>query len=320
MSNSVLVSIVVPFYNEGEGVDLFHQRVSSVLAQASWVDVEFVFVDDGSRDDTLIRLRNLVALDHRVRVVELSRNFGKEAAMTAGIDDAKGDAVILIDADLQDPPELMIDMIKEWQKGVDVVLAQRADRSVDSFFKRTSSKWFYRLHNRVSSTPIPENVGDFRLMDRCVVDALKKLPEQQRFMKGLFAWVGFKSKILPYVREPRQQGASKFSGWRLWNFALDGITGFSTIPLRVWTYVGGVIATVSLMYAIFVLVRTLILGIDIPGYASILISILFLGGIQLLSVGVLGEYIGRMYMESKRRPVYIVRKLHHAEKQEEAHD
>jgi hypothetical protein len=157
-------------------------------------------------------------------------------------------------------------------------------------------------------------------MDRCVVDALKKLPEQQRFMKGLFAWVGFKSKILPYVREPRQQGASKFSGWRLWNFALDGITGFSTIPLRVWTYVGGVIATVSLMYAIFVLVRTLILGIDIPGYASILISILFLGGIQLLSVGVLGEYIGRMYMESKRRPVYIVRKLHHAEKQEEAHD
>jgi glycosyltransferase involved in cell wall biosynthesis len=303
-----LVSIVVPFYNEGEGVESFFRALLPVLDGVPGVRFEVVCVDDGSRDDTLMKLVALVGRDARYHVIELSRNFGKEAALTAGIDSARGDAIIPIDADLQDPPELIPVLIAEWRKGAEVVLAQRTDRSADSFIKRRTAAWFYRFHNRMSSVKIPENVGDFRLIDRIVVDALKHLPERQRFMKGLFAWVGFKTASVGYTRHARVAGASKFSGWRLWNFALEGITSFSTAPLKIWTYVGSVGATLTFFYAAFIVLRTLIRGVDIPGYASLLVAVLFFGSLQLISVGVLGEYIGRIYLETKQRPSYLVRR------------
>ena len=303
-----LVSVVVPFYNEAGGVEPFYAELAAVLERLTAHRFEIVCVDDGSSDGTLEELVGLAGRDARVRVLELSRNFGKEAALTAGIDAARGDAVIALDADLQDPPELIARLLDGWSGGADVVVARRTDRSSDSFLKRTSAELFYRIHNRLSSVQIPGNVGDFRLLDRRVVEALKALPERQRFMKGLFAWIGFRTATVDYARGTRAAGASKFSGWRLWNFALEGITSFSTVPLRVWTYVGALGALATFLYALFIIARVLILGIDVPGYASLLVAILFLGSLQLLSVGVLGEYIGRVYLETKQRPVYVVRR------------
>lgn len=305
-----VVSIVAPFYNEGEAVRLFYEAVTAVMDAVAGVRFEVVCVDDGSRDDTLAHLVAATRLDPRFIVVELSRNFGKEAALTAGIDAASGAAVIPIDADLQDPPSLIPTMIDAWRQGAEVVLARRTDRNSDSFLKRKTAEAFYRFHNKLSSVQIPENVGDFRLMDRSAVDALKGLPERQRFMKGLFAWVGFKTVVVDYARQPRSAGKTKFSGWKLWNFALEGITSFSTAPLKVWTYLGLIGALASITYIAFIVTRTLIYGIDVPGYASVLVAILFFGSLQLISVGVLGEYIGRMYVESKQRPTYLVRKCH----------
>lgn len=307
------ISIVAPFYNEGDGVARFHAALSAIAAQLADFDFEFVCVDDGSRDQTLAELIALTGRDPRVLVIELSRNFGKEAAMTAGLDAATGDAVIPIDADLQDPPELIARMIGAWVDGTEVVLARRIDRSTDSFLKRKTAEVFYRVHNRLSTIRIPENVGDFRLLDRVVVDALKRLPEQHRFMKGPFAWVGFRTVTLDYVRQPRLTGETKFSGWRLWNFALEGITGFSAAPLKLWSYIGVLGALLTALYALFIVTRTLIYGIDIPGYASLLVAVLFFGSLQLISVGVLGEYIGRIYMETKHRPLYLVRRQHRGE-------
>jgi glycosyltransferase involved in cell wall biosynthesis len=223
---------------------------------------------------------------------------------------AKGDAVIPIDADLQDPPELIPQMIAAWKDGADVVLAKRINRDSDSYLKKQSAKLFYRFFNRLSPVQIPENVGDFRLMNRQSVDAVKALPEHQRFMKGLFSWVGFKTVTLEYTRAPRLAGKTKFSGWKLWNFALDGITSFSTIPLKIWTYMGLVGALLSILYGFFIISRTLIYGIEVPGYSSILVAILFFGSLQLISLGVLGEYLGRIYLESKQRPLYFIRRVH----------
>jgi glycosyltransferase involved in cell wall biosynthesis len=303
-----MISVVVPFYNEAAGVEAFYAELSPVLRTVEGHAFEIICVDDGSGDGTLARLLELVERDPRVRVLELSRNFGKEAALTAGIDAARGDAVIAIDADLQDPPELIARLIAEWRRGADVVLARRTDRSTDSFLKRKTAELFYRIHNRLSSVHIPENVGDFRLMDRMAVDALKTLPERQRFMKGLFAWIGVRTATVDYARAARARGASKFSGWRLWNLALEGVTSFSTVPLRIWTYIGALGAALTFLYAVFIILRVLILGIDVPGYASLLVAVLFIGSLQLLSVGLLGEYIGRVYLESKQRPVYVVRR------------
>ncbi|HEY8249550.1 MAG TPA: glycosyltransferase family 2 protein [Burkholderiales bacterium] len=303
-----LVSLVVPFHNEAGGVEAFHREVSTALNALPAYRFEIVCVDDGSSDATLQGLLQLVERDRRVRVLELSRNFGKEAALTAGLDAARGDAVVAMDADLQDPPQLIGRLIEEWSRGADVVLARRTDRSADSFLKRTSAGLFYRIHNRLSSVQIPDNVGDFRLIDRAAVEALKALPERQRFMKGLFAWIGFRTATVDYARRPRASGATKFSGWRLWNFALEGITSFSTAPLRVWTYVGALGALLTFLYALFIIARVLILGVDVPGYASLLVAVLFFGSLQLLSVGLLGEYIGRVYLETKQRPVYVVRR------------
>lgn len=311
MSQSKKISVVVPFYNEGVGVEHFYQEISAILNRLSQYQFELVCVDDGSSDNTLVQLIELSKKDARVQVIEFSRNFGKEAALTAGIDFASGDAVIPIDADLQDPPELIGKMIALWNEGAEVVLAKRVDRSSDSALKRITASTFYRVHNFLSSeAAIPENVGDFRLMDRVVIDALKRLPERQRFMKGLFAWVGFKTVTLEYSRSARVAGETKFSGWRLWNFALEGITSFSLIPLKIWTYLGIVGAFFAFFYAVYIIIRTLIFGVDLPGYASLLVVSLFFGSLQLISLGILGEYIGRIYFESKQRPLYIVRKEH----------
>jgi glycosyltransferase involved in cell wall biosynthesis len=311
MTQLMKISVVAPFFNEGDGVLHFHKEMCTVFATLSQYDFELVCVDDGSSDSTLSRLIEIANTDNRVKVIEFSRNFGKEAALTAGIDYAVGDAVIPIDSDLQDPPDLIGAMIELWRNGAEVVLAKRVDRSSDTALKRITASAFYRIHNLLSSEAlIPENVGDFRLMDRVVVDALKRLPERQRFMKGLFAWVGFKTVALDYVRSPRIAGETKFSGWRLWNFALEGITSFSLFPLKVWTYFGLFGAFCAFFYALYIIVRTLIFGVDLPGYASLLVVSLFFGSLQLISLGILGEYIGRIYFESKQRPLYIVRKSH----------
>ena len=304
-----LISIVVPFFNEGGAINHFYSGMSPILSINIGCNFEVICVDDGSTDSTLAELIELTKKDTRFRVLEFSRNFGKEAALSAGIDFANGDAVIPIDADLQDPPELIIKMVQLWKDGAEVVLAKRVDRSTDSFMKRKTASLFYKLHNKLStSMRIPENVGDFRLMDRVVVDALKQLPERQRFMKGLFAWVGFKSVTVEYSRSSRSAGETKFSGWRLWNFALEGITSFSLVPLKIWTYLGLFGAFLAFLYASFIIVRTLIFGIVLPGYASLLVVVLFFGSLQLISLGILGEYIGRIYFETKNRPLYIVRK------------
>ena len=307
MAQRPLVSIVTPFYNEGEGVKHFYHVLAQTMEELPNYDFELVCVDDGSRDNSLEQLIAISKADPRVTVLEFSRNFGKEPAMTAGIDAATGDCVIPMDADLQDPPALISEMLNKWQEGAEVVLAKRVDRSTDSYSKRTTALMFYRLHNALSHLQIPENVGDYRLMDRLVVDALKQLPERQRFMKGLFAWVGFKTATVEYARDARLVGDSKFSGWKLWNFAIEGITSFSLVPLKVWTYVGGIGALIAFLYGVFVIIKTLVLGIDVPGYASLLVVMLFIGSLQLICLGVLGEYIGRIYFESKQRPLYLIR-------------
>jgi glycosyltransferase involved in cell wall biosynthesis len=304
-----LVSIIVPFFNEAEAVSGFHAALAPALDGMPEQQWEIICVDDGSTDATLAALIALTA-DPRFKIIELSRNFGKEAALTAGLDAALGDAVIPMDADLQDPPALIPEMIAAWAAGAEVVLARRADRSSDGVMKRQSAAWFYRLHNRLSNTRIPENVGDFRLMDRVVVAALKQLPERQRFMKGLFAWVGFRTVTIDYVRAERRAGATKFSGFALWNFAMEGITSFSTAPLKIWTYLGAVGALLTFAYAIFIVLYTIIRGTGVPGYASLLVAVLFFGSVQLMSIGLLGEYIGRIYLETKQRPAYIIRKIH----------
>jgi polyisoprenyl-phosphate glycosyltransferase len=309
MHANPVVSLVVPFYNEGAAVEVFFETIGSTLASID-ATFEIICIDDGSKDDTLARLLAASRSDPRIKVIELSRNFGKEAALTAGLDAATGDALIPMDADLQDPPELIIKMIEKWRLGADVVLARRTDRHGDSIAKRGTANLFYKIHNRVSHVEIPSNVGDFRLMNRASVDALKRLPERQRFMKGMFAWIGFRTEFVDYIRPPRASGSSKFTGWKLWNFALEGFTSFSSAPLRIWTYIGSFSALLTLAYLIFIVTRTLIYGNDVPGYASLLASILFFGSLQLISVGILGEYIGRIYTESKQRPVYVVRQVY----------
>jgi len=303
----IKVSLVVPVYNESKTIDLFLNRVGLVYDNKSSVWLEIVFVNDGSTDGSLEILLESQQHDQRIRVIDLSRNFGKEAALTAGLQAARGRVVVPIDIDLQDPPELVLDMIAKWREGFDVVLGRRINRDTDTWAKRTSANWFYRIHNRMAETKIPENVGDFRLMDRSVVDALNDMPESRRFMKGLFAWVGFRTAFVDYNRSKRVAGLSKFNGWQLWNFALEGVTSFSTDPLRIWTYLGSTIALMSFLYGLFIILRVAIYGVDIPGYASIFVAITFLGGLQLIGIGIIGEYLGRTYLESKRRPVFLVR-------------
>ncbi len=307
------MSLVVPVYNEESALDPFLKEIDAVFSAHPEIVLEIIFVNDGSTDTTLERLLRLKESDSRISVIDLSRNFGKEAALTAGLDKADGDVVVPIDVDLQDPPNVIFEMLDKWRQGYDVVLGRRSDRSSDSRAKRWSALLFYRLHNLSADYPIPENVGDFRLMDKRVVAAIRLMHESRRFMKGLFAWVGFRATSVDYVRNPRAAGSGKFNGWKLWNFALEGITGFGTVPLRVWTYVGGSVALFSVCFAIYRIVKVMLYGIDVPGYASTITAICFLGGLQLMGIGILGEYLGRTYVETKRRPVYLVRETYSAE-------
>ena len=310
------VSVVIPCYNEEQALDALLERLAALARASGGYAFEIVCVNDGSTDATLEKL-----LQHRARlpglvVVDLSRNFGKEAALSAGIQVAKGDAVIPMDADLQDPPEVVPRMLALWEQGYEVVVAQRHDRRSDSMAKRMSARYFYRVHNAMSDIRIPEDAGDFRLMDRVVVDALNALPENRRFMKGLFAWVGFRTASVDYVRAARAVGGTRFTPWRLWNLALEGITSFSLLPLRIWTYVGATVALASMAWGTWIVVRTLLFGKDMPGYASIFVAITFIGGLQLIGIGIVGEYLGRTYMESKRRPPFVIRKVFGAEPRE----
>jgi polyisoprenyl-phosphate glycosyltransferase len=304
-SERVELSIVVPMYNEEEVVDLFFSRMEPLLASLG-VTYEIVCVNDGSRDGTMGKLIGHHERNPAIKIVDLTRNFGKEQALTAGLDACTGAAVIPMDVDLQDPPELVREFVAKWRAGYDVVYGVRGSRESDGLVKRTTAGLFYRFFNKLTDLRIPENTGDFRLMDRKVVDALKLLPERNRFMKGLFAWVGYKQVGVEYIREARAAGTTKWNYWRLWNFALDGITSFSTLPLRLWSYVGAFISLLSFVYAAFLIVRTLVQGVDVPGYASLMVVMLFLGGIQLITLGIIGEYVGRLYRESKARPLYLV--------------
>jgi len=306
--SSIDLSIVVPVYNEEGVTKIFLSEITKVLTQVN-KNYEIIFINDGSKDNTLEELKILKKEYVNIKIVNLSRNFGKEAALTAGLDVSEGRAIIPIDVDLQDPPELIFEMVKKWEEGYDVVLAKRADRTSDTFLKRFTANIFYKLHNKISHIKIPENVGDYRLFSRKVLDAIKLLPENQRFMKGIFSWVGFRTTTIEYTRVERVAGKTSFNGWKLWNFALEGITSFSTLPLRIWLYIGGIISFLSFLYGSFIIIKTLVFGIDLPGYASLLSIVLFLGGIQLIGIGILGEYLGRIYMETKNRPSYIIQEI-----------
>ncbi len=310
-----MISILCPCCNEEEALPHFFRRIFQVTDSIPET-FEIICVNDGSRDNTLSLLEDYAERDSRVKVIDLSRNFGKEAALTAAIDYASGDAVIPIDADLQDPPELIAEMIAKWHEGYEVVLARRADRSSDSWPKRFTAKMFYKVHNAISTPNIPENVGDFRLMDRAVIEALRQCRESYRYMKGLFAWAGFRTFTLDYARQPRTEGTTKFNVMRLWKLALEGITSFSIAPLTVWLYIGGIIFFSAFSYLAYIFIRTLIFGIEVPGYASIVCMILFFGGLNLVGIGLIGQYLGRTYIESKHRPVYIVRKVIHKKEED----
>jgi len=295
----------VPVFNEEEVIEHFLAATRPVLDRTGYA-YEYVFIDDGSRDGTADLLTRALKEGLPGRLLGLSRNFGKEAALSAGLEAAKGDLAVIIDADLQDPPELILQMLDGWRAGYDVVYGLRVDRSSDTLMKRSTADMFYRLFNRLANIDMPANAGDFRLIDRAVIDALLRLPERNRFMKGLFAWVGFPAMALPYERPVRKAGTGKFNYWKLWNFALDGLTGFTTLPLRVWFYGGALISLGAFTYALYLIIRVFFTGVDVPGYASLMVALLFFSGVQLLSIGMIGEYIARLFNEAKQRPVYIL--------------
>ncbi|MEH1944086.1 MAG: glycosyltransferase family 2 protein [Nostoc sp.] len=307
--NDVELSVVIPMYNEELNIDYLFERLLCVLARLK-MKYEIVCVNDGSKDNTLKYLVEYHQCNPTIKVVNLSRNFGKEIALTAGIDYATGAAVVPIDADLQDPPELIEELIAKWREGYDVVYATRLSRQGETWLKRFTANAFYQIIARLSPIPIPCNTGDFRLLDRRVVNVLKQMPEQNRFMKGLFAWVGFKQTSILFERPQRYKGTTKWNYWRLWNFAIGGITSFSFIPLKVWSYIGLAFSLFSFLYASFMIIRTFLFGIVVPGYASLMVVVLFLGGVQLLSLGIIGEYLGRVYEEVKGRPLYVVRECY----------
>jgi len=304
-----LLSVVVPAYNESLVLGEFHQRMTTVM-RATGMDYEIIYVDDGSTDNTAAVLNYLRSDDEAVAVIELSRNFGKEVALSAGLDHASGDAVIIIDADLQDPPELIDEFLREWRNGYDIVYGRRAEREGESWLKITTAKWFYRVINRLSDVEIPRDAGDFRLISRRALDALLSLRESHRYMKGLYAWVGFPQKEILYSRQARVAGASKWNYWRLWNFALEGITSFSDVPLKMSTYLGIATSSAAFLYGFYFLLRTMILGNPVPGYPSLILVVLFLGGVQLICLGIIGEYLARTYNESKSRALYFVKGYH----------
>jgi polyisoprenyl-phosphate glycosyltransferase len=306
-----LVSLIVPVFNEQQCVETFVAKIAQVFADNSITcNHQILFVNDGSSDSTEFVIRGLMTTNPHISLVNLSRNFGKDAALSAGLEHAKGDAAIPMDVDLQDPPELIPDMIALWRGGAKIVNARRVDRSEDGILKRLSAGAFYRVFNALADRAIPQNVGDFRLLDRQVVDVIRTMGERARFNKALFSWVGFETAEVTFERPARTAGKSSWSYWKLWNFALDGIFASSTTPLRIWSYIGMTLATASFLYAGFILFMALFTGIDTPGYASTVILILLFGGLNLLAIGIIGEYVGRIYTEVRNRPLYIVRSIH----------
>lgn len=300
------ISLVVPVFNEEDTITIFYKAVRDFEGLSRHC-VEIVFINDGSKDSTESIINTLALSDSMVKALNFTRNFGKEPALFAGLEHASGDAVIPIDVDLQDPIEVIPQLIEKWISGADMVLAKRIDRSSDGHLKRKSAEMFYKLHNKISSPKIEENVGDFRLMSREVVENIKRMSERNLFMKGVLSWVGGKIDVVEYTRAERVAGNSKFNGWKLWNLALEGITSFSTFPLRVWTYIGLFVAAAAFIYGTWMIIDTLAFGNPVRGYPSILASVLFLGGVQLIGIGVLGEYVGRIYIEVKKRPRYILK-------------
>jgi polyisoprenyl-phosphate glycosyltransferase len=306
--SGVEISVVIPVKDEERAIAPCIERLKPVLeGLAGESGFEILFIDDGSTDSTLERIREQNRSDRRVRAVSLSRNFGKEAALSAGLDFARGDAVVPLDVDLQDPPEVLPEMVAKWKTGFDIVYGVRSDRRSDTVPKRLTASLYYRAHNLLSDDKIPKHAGDFRLLDRKVVEVIRAMPERNRFMKGLFAWAGFRQASVSYTRDARSVGSTKFKYRKLWTFAIDGITSASTVPLRVWSYIGATVAILALAFAVLIIIRTLLYGTAVPGYASLMVAVLFLGGLQLLSLGILGEYVGRIFTETKQRPVYVVR-------------
>ena len=299
------LSVVVPIYNEASSLEKFFAAVIPALSGVT-ENFEIICINDGSTDSSLSLLQRLHRAEPRIKVVDLTRNFGKELALTAGLDAATGDAVIPMDADLQDPPELIPKLVERWLEGFDMVVAVRDDRRSDSWIKRNAANMFYRVIGRIGEVPVPSNAGDFRLIDRTVVEVLKRLPERNRFMKGIFAWVGFRQAVVTYARPPRAAGESKWGYWKLWNLALEGIFSMTTMPLRVWTYFGVGIALLAGCYMVFIVVRTLLYGVDVAGYPSLIVAILFFSGINMVGLGILGEYVGRIFVEVKQRPLYLI--------------
>lgn len=301
-----IITVLIPCYNEEKNIDILYNRLTKVLYDLSNYSFNILLINDGSSDNTLEKMQALHKLDKRVSYLSLSRNFGKENAMLAGLDFAKGDAVIILDADLQDPPELIPKMIEEWERGYDDVYARRRSRAGETWFKKTSAHWYYRVLQKFADIDIPADVGDFRLLDRQAVDALCSLRERQRYTKGLFSWIGYNKKELLFDREPRASGNSKMNLFKLFGLAVDGITSFSVAPLRLATILGFFISTIAFVYLVFVIVKTLLFGDPVAGYPSMISIILFMGGIQLIVLGIIGEYVGRIFYEAKRRPDYLV--------------
>jgi len=301
------ISVVVPVYNEEAVLSEFHRRLGAAL-DSTTASAEIIYVNDGSQDGSMARLAELHRTDPRVAVVDLSRNFGKEIAMTAGLDHADGDAVIVIDADLQDPPELIPQMIGAWLEGNDVVLMRRRSRAQESWLKKVTARAFYRAMGRLGTIEIPQDVGDFRLLSRRAVEALRRFPERSRFMKGLFAWIGFRCREIEYDRDGRYAGETKWNYWRLWNFALEGITSFSVTPLKIASYIGFVTALGAFVYGGYFVAKTLLFGDVVRGFPTLIAVVLFLGGLQLMALGIIGEYLARMFIEVKQRPLYLVQR------------
>ncbi len=303
------LSVVIPCYNEGENVALLFARLLPALEEMG-VSFEVICINDGSRDDTLGRLLEVQQSEKRLRIIDLSRNFGKEKALSAGLFHSRGQAVVPMDADLQHPPEAIADMLAKWREGFEVVFARRDARTGQTVSEKLFAKGFYWVFDHLSDVRLPREVGDFRLMDRKVVDTINQMPERSRFMKGIFAWVGYRHAEIVYRQGERAAGTTKFNSWKLLRFAFDGLTSFSNFPLRIWGWVGAVISSVAFLYIVIRLVRTMVWGVDVPGYESILMSVLFLGGVQLLTLGIIGDYLGRVFDEVKGRPLFIVRQLY----------
>jgi len=310
MTTKKKISILIPAYNEEEALQHLYERLGKLAETASNYTFEFLFVNDGSRDRTLEIIKSFAVKDPRITYINLSRNFGKEIAMIAGLDHVAGDATVIIDADLQDPPELIPKMIKYWEDGYDDVYARRNSRAGETWFKKATSELFYRLLKKSTTVPIQQDTGDFRLLDRRCVDALKQFRESQRYTKGMFSWIGYKKKEILYDRDPRVAGETKWNYLKLINLAIDGITSFTTAPLRIASVMGIIVSFAAFIYIIYLVIRTTMHGSDIAGYPSMMAVILFLGGVQLLSLGVIGEYIGRIFNETKQRPLYFVEEYH----------